>query len=82
MPTLVPHAPLAKLLGEQVLEIEARSIREMIDHIISRIGKQKWKELRRVTILLNGRNINFSGGRETPLEPGDRVWMVVPSGGG
>jgi len=82
MPTLVPHAGLAKLLGEQVLEIEARSIRELIDYIKERIGEESWKQVRRAAILLNGRNINFMGGQDTPLEPSDRVWMVVPSGGG
>ncbi len=82
MPTLVPHASLARLLGEQVLEIEARSIRELIDYIKARIGEESGKQVRRATILLNGRNINFTDGYDTPLEPSDRVWMVVPSGGG
>jgi MoaD family protein len=35
-----------------------------------------------LTILVNGRNIRFTGGLETKLKDDDDVALLVPSGGG
>ena len=82
MATLVPHSALAKLIGEQVIESTAASVRDLIDEIRSRVGAQQWEKVKRAAILVNGRNICRLEGIDTPLGPQDRVWMVVPSAGG
>ena len=82
MATLVPHANLARILGTQVIESEAASIRELLAEIRARMDAAEWERTRRVTILVNGVAIHRLSGLDTPLNAGDQVWMVVPSGGG
>jgi len=80
--TLVPHAELAKLLGNQTMSTNARNIGELIDEVRSRLDEKSWDKMKRSTILVNGRNINSLQGQDTPLGPSDIVWMIVPSAGG
>jgi len=82
MATLVPHAGLAKLLGGRTIQTNATSVRDLIDEIRRRVGDQNWESTRRATILVNGVSIHRLDGKDTPLRPDDRVWMVLPSGGG
>ena len=82
MAIFVPHSNLAKTIGQQVIETGAASVRDLLNEIIGRIGKEKWDALKRVSILVNGRNIARLEGLDTPLGPNDQVWMIVPSAGG
>lgn len=82
MAVLFPHAGLAKLLGSQSIQSDATSIRDLIEEIRRRVGDQDWETNRRVTILVNGVSIHRLDGKDTPLRADDRVWMVLPSGGG
>ncbi len=82
MPVLIPHARLAALLGEKTIESNAATVGELLDEIQRRVAPADWESARRVTILVNGRNMHMLKGGRTRLEPDDQVWMIVPSGGG
>jgi molybdopterin converting factor small subunit len=80
--TLIPHASLAALLGARTLQSEAASIRELLSEIEARLPPEEWRRASRASILVNGISIHRMSGLDTPLGPGDQVWMVLPAGGG
>lgn len=82
MPAFVPHAALAKLLGTNRLETDAATVRALIDEVKGRVSREDWDRVKRAAILINGVAMHRLEGLDTPLAPGDTVWMVVPSGGG
>ena len=82
MPAFVPHAALAKLLGTNRLETNAATVRALIDEVKGRVSKEDWDRVKRAAILINGVAMHRLEGLDTPLDPEDTVWMVVPSGGG
>jgi molybdopterin converting factor small subunit len=82
MATFIPHADLAKLLGSQTLESDASTVRALIEEVKARIAPEEWKQALRAAILVNGVGIHRLKGLDTPLGPDDKVWMVLPSGGG
>ena len=82
MPVLVPHGKLAALLGEQTVQSSAPTVASLLEEVGRRLPRSQWDANRKVTILVNGRNIHYLQGESTPLESEDVVWMVVPSGGG
>ena len=82
MPSFVPHAALAKLLGTSRLETNAATVRALMDDIKSRVPAEDWERVKRAAILVNGVAMHRLKGLDTPLAPDDTVWMVVPSGGG
>ena len=82
MPSFVPHAALAKLLGTNRLQTDAPSVRALLDEVKSKVSAEDWEQVRRAAILVNGVAIQRLEGLDTPLAPDDTIWMVVPSGGG
>lgn len=61
--------------------IEALSLRfgpAFRDHVIEAPGRLRHD----VTVLVNGRNIHFLAGLDTPLRPGDEVVFIPPAAGG
>ncbi len=82
MPSFVPHAAMAKLLGTSRLQTNAGSVRELLDELKDRIPVQDWERVRRATILVNGVAVHRLEGLDTSLAPDDTIWMVVASGGG
>ena len=81
MAILVPTFDLEKTIGEHV-EINADTVGALLDEAESRYGEPFSKAVAAAAIVVNGRSINFTGGRRTRLKPEDRVWMVKPSAGG
>ena len=82
MPVLVPHAELAQALGVDRVESSVRTVGALLEEVRGRVDRDTWERNRRVALLVNGRNIHYLQGNDTVLEPGDVVWMVLPSGGG
>jgi len=81
MAILIPNYELGEKIGERV-EIEARTVAELIE-----MGTAKWGEVfrqatKRATIVVNGRAVSLLRGGKTPLGKDDSVWLIVPSGGG
>ena len=82
MPVLVPYAELAAELGMDKVESSARTVRALLDEVAAQAPAPHRERLRRVALLVGGRNIHYLQGLDTVLEPDDVVWMVLPSGGG
>jgi len=84
---------LRSIVGEKevLLKLENGStIKDLMRLLIRQYGEKLEKSLRikdgksdlSITILVNGRNIDFIKGFETPLFNGDVVSIVPPAGGG
>jgi len=75
--------------GKSAIQADAANMRELIgnidnafpgfrQHIIDDAGSIR----KFVTIYLNDDDIRFLQGLDTPLKPGDSVWIVPPIAGG
>lgn len=82
MPKLYPHFQLSERLGAKALDIDAPTVRALLDQQRPRFGLEFDGELRAITILVNGRNIRYLRGLDTPLASDDEVAFIVPAGGG
>ena len=83
MALFVPHHNLAKMLGvTSQMETHAPTVGALLSEIESRLKPEEFKKAMTAAVLVNGRNIRFLKGRETPLGEQDQVWMVFPSAGG
>ncbi len=85
-------ATLRLVLGVAGLEIEAGgpvSVRQLIDMVSRKLGTDISVKLldgdrvkRGTMILVNGKNIHHLNGLDTTVNPGDRVAVFPPAGGG
>jgi sulfur-carrier protein len=86
------YATLRDLLGAAVLEVPIEGTTE-IEHVMRRLaadcpafGKKLWDAeghaTRYVTILLNGRSIEYLSGMATPVSESDTIALFPPVGGG
>jgi len=86
-------ATLADLMGREgvVLELpEGSCVRDAIRELSKRFGKALEGALldgggglaKFVKVMLNGRDIDFLSGLETPLSNGDELLLFPPVGGG
>ncbi len=81
MATLVPTYELSKEIGARV-EIDARTVGELIDRGIERWGEPFREATVMCAIAVNGRAVSLLRGRRTKLKPDDVVWLVKAAGGG
>jgi molybdopterin converting factor small subunit len=82
VPTLIPHAKLAALLGEPLVKSNAPTVGKLLEEVERRVTPAEWTAAMRSIILVNGRSVHLVKGRDTPLGPDDQVWMVFPACGG
>ncbi len=84
-------APLASALGvSRELKMQAQNLREVIRALGERYGAaltqklldQEGKLNPIVNIYVNGRNVRFTGGLETPLKEGDKISILPAVAGG
>lgn len=82
MAKLYPHYDLAKAIGEPSLDLDVKNVRELLALLKNRYRAHRDKFPRNLSILVNGRNINYAHGLDTKLGDDDEVWFMLPSGGG
>ena len=88
--TIHVPTPLRKLTGNEAeLQVEARSVAELVDSLESshegikeRLVDEEGEIRRYVNIYVNEEDIRFLDGRETVLKDGDRVSIVPAIAGG
>jgi len=81
---------LAKIAGERTVELEASTLGDAVNGLISRCGEEVRKRLfdekgrvrRFVNIYVNGRDMRFLQNLETPLKDGDKISIIPAVGGG
>jgi molybdopterin converting factor small subunit len=78
---LIPNYALGEKIGKMV-EIEARTIDELIRMGTERYGEAFSKAIQVAAIVVNGRSVNRLQGGKTPLGKEDTVWLLLPSSGG
>jgi len=89
--TVTLPAPLASTLGiSRELKVQAQNLRELIRALGERYGAELTQKILDhegklnpiVNIYINGRNIRFTGGLETPLKEGDKISILPAVAGG
>ena len=86
------YATLRPIVGDRSVEIplaEGATVRELVDALASRwpeLSEQLFDEegglSRRVNVFVEGRDIRWLDGVETPLLPGQKVDIFPPVAGG
>jgi molybdopterin synthase sulfur carrier subunit len=86
------YATLRDLLGASVMEVpltEPTDVEYVLRHLVAdcpAFGKKLWHDDGRttgyVTILLNGRSVEYLAGMATPVTEGDTIALFPPVGGG
>lgn len=82
MAILIPNFELAAAIGSNKVEIDARTVAELVSKGIAQFGEPFKKTVESAAIVVNGRNVGLLKGGKTPLGPDDSVWLILPSGGG
>lgn len=89
--TVTLPAPLASALGvSRELKVWAPNLRELIKALGERYGTALTQKLLDqegrlnpiINIYVNGRNVRFTGGLETPLKEGDKISILPAVAGG
>ena len=87
--TVKLYATLKEILGFDTTYVEASNVKEAIEKLLKKYPKLKYEivddnlNLKDSYIyLVNGRNIAFLQGENTPLKEGDRLTIFPPVGGG
>jgi len=86
------YATLRDLLGGSVMEVPLAGPSD-VEHVLRRLvancppfGKKLWDDdgspTGYVTILLNGRSVEYLAGMATPVTEGDTIALFPPVGGG
>jgi molybdopterin synthase sulfur carrier subunit len=81
---------LREMIGKREEEMEAKTIRDLLDSLISKYGKEFQKEIYNdnekirgyYNILVNGHGIGLLENLDTKLEDGYVVSILPPVGGG
>ena len=86
------YATLRPIVGDRSVEVPldaGATVRELVDALASRwpeLSKQLFDEegglSRRVNVFVEGRDIRWLDGVETPLHPGQKVDIFPPVAGG
>lgn len=81
---------LARIAGEKTVELDASTLKEVIDKLTERYGEKfenriyesKGKIRRFINIYINGKDIRFLNNLETQLNEDDIISIIPAVGGG
>ncbi|MHB8895902.1 MAG: MoaD family protein [Candidatus Geothermincolia bacterium] len=82
MPTVKFYATLRQAAGARETEVQAGTVKELIDHLSVDYGGRLDRYLKISTVLVNGKNVVHMKGRRTRLKPDDVISIFPPLGGG
>lgn len=83
-------ATLRDVTGTSRVTVEASTVREVLSLLLGTYGEELRRRLLTgegelqdmVAVLVNGRNVRFLQGLDTPLRAGDTVALIPPVAGG
>ncbi|HHV38594.1 MAG TPA: MoaD/ThiS family protein [Tepidimicrobium sp.] len=73
---------LFKISKIEYEEIEAKNVKDVLDHIRRTYGKKAYKEASRMLIVVNGVSISLYKNLKTELKAGDIITFFPICGGG
>ncbi|MBU4174065.1 MAG: MoaD family protein [Actinobacteria bacterium] len=82
MPTVKFYASLRKVTGEREAQIQAGSVKEVLQRLSTDYDGELRRYLKISSILVNGKNVIHMKGKRTRLKPDDVVSIFPPLGGG
>ncbi len=82
MPTVKFYASLRKVTGEREAQIQAGSVKEVLQRLSTDYHGELRRYLKISSILVNGKNVIHMKGKRTRLKPDDVVSIFPPLGGG
>lgn len=82
MPKVMLYATLRKVAGTREVEVQADSVKRLLERLSDEYGGKLDRHLKISTILVNGKNVIHLKGKRTRLKPGDVVSIFPPMGGG
>lgn len=76
--------------GEKIVELNAANLKEALGELVSKYGESlkdkildaSGKPRRFLNIYVNGKNVYYLGGVDTPLKDGDEVSILLAISGG
>lgn len=86
----IPSILASLFKGERELRVSANSLRELIEKLVEMYGievRERFLDAKdalkpTINIYVNGRNVRFSGGLDTPLQDQDTVSILPAVAGG
>ena len=82
MKTIRYYAPLRAAVQKEQEETDAATIRDVLDEIRTRYGKEAEKLAKSALIVVNDVSINLFDGKKTVLKDGDVIGFLPLCGGG
>ena len=82
MKTIRYYAPLRAAVQKEQEETDAVNIRDVLDEIRTRYGKEAEKLAKSALIVVNDVSINLFDGKKTVLKDGDVIGFLPLCGGG
>ena len=82
MKTIRYYAPLRAAVQKEQEETDAVTIRDVLDEIRTRYGKEAEKLAKSALIVVNDVSINLFDGKKTVLKDGDVIGFLPLCGGG
>ncbi len=84
------YGALARATGEKEVEVEASTLREVLDRLVTKYGDEFRTKVfdaagnprRFINIYVNGKDIRFLSNLDTTLKQGDKVLLIPAVSGG
>jgi len=82
MVTVKFFSHLRRALGTPELQLDARTIADVVDQLSARYGSAFTDKIGHCKVYVNGANVGLKKGKRTKLGAGDEVVVLPPVAGG